>query len=126
MPRGGYRPGAGRPRGAKNKKPAKNNNKNKIETENNTETENSIEVSGEIEKQAEHYGITPLEYMLQVINDPKADVDLKARLAIAAAPFVHRKKQEFKMGKKDEQSEKAKKAGSGRFAKGNAPLQMVK
>ena len=34
-------------------------------------------------------GVTPLEYMLAVMNDPGADQSRKDRMAIAAAPYVH-------------------------------------
>jgi hypothetical protein len=34
-------------------------------------------------------GQTPLEHMLAVLHDPKADADRRDRMAIAAAPFIH-------------------------------------
>ena len=34
-------------------------------------------------------GQTPLEHMLAVLHDPKADPDRRDRMAIAAAPFIH-------------------------------------
>ena len=34
-------------------------------------------------------GCTPLEHMLAVLHDPKADADRRDRMAVAAAPFVH-------------------------------------
>jgi len=34
-------------------------------------------------------GTTPLEHMLAVLHDPKADADRRDRMAVAAAPFVH-------------------------------------
>ena len=39
-------------------------------------------------------GITPLEHMLAVMRDEKADRKLRARMAIAAAPYVHRRRQQ--------------------------------
>jgi hypothetical protein len=38
--------------------------------------------------------VTPLEYMLNVVNDETADVARRDRLAVAAAPFVHRRADE--------------------------------
>jgi len=71
-------------------------------------------------------GMTPLDYMLRVMNDPKEPKDRRDRLAIAAAPFVHPRKGEAGTGKKDEQSERAKSAGQGKFKAGRAPLALVK
>jgi len=65
----------------------------------------------------------PLTYMLDVINDDMADADLRARMAIAAAPYLHVKPGETPKGKKDEKNDKAKAAGSGRFAP-SAPPQL--
>jgi len=58
--------------------------------------------------------MTPLAYLLQVINDPNADSDRKDRLAIAAAPYCHPKLMErHTVGKKDQQAEAAEQAGMG-------------
>jgi hypothetical protein len=43
----------------------------------------------EIAEAAVKEGITPLEYMLNVVRDPMAAPDRRDRMAIAAAPFVH-------------------------------------
>ena len=68
MPRGSYRPGAGRPQGSKTRvKPA------------------------EVEPMAVRLGLTPLEYMLTVMRDETADPERRAQMAMAAAPFVHAK-----------------------------------
>jgi hypothetical protein len=56
----------------------------------------------------------PLDYLLMVINDPKADSDRKDRLAIAAAPYCHPRLIEPKRaGKKDQQAKAAVLAGVG-------------
>ena len=65
MPRGGKRTGAGRPRGAVNKATA--------------EAKAAVEASGE----------TPLEYMIRVMRDPKANARRRDAMAAAAAPYVH-------------------------------------
>ncbi len=98
MGRGGYRPGAGRPRGTKKKGEEKEPIDNKNKQQNQEEGK-----------------FDPLTYALKVINDPDADPELRARLAIAALPFFHSKVQEGKKSKKEESNEKAKTAGSGRF-----------
>lgn len=75
--------------------------------------------------EAKAENLDPLTYMLKVMNDPNEDKEMRARMAIAAAPFVHARKGEGK-GKKDEQEERAKKAGSGKFAPGKSPISLVK
>jgi len=63
--KGGKRPGAGRPPGAKNKA--------------TIERETDIAASGE----------TPLDYMLSVMRNPKANKLRRDWAAKAAAPYVH-------------------------------------
>lgn len=65
--KGGARPGAGRKKGAPNKKTA------------------------ELQKAIAESGITPLEYMLNIMRDPLADVDVRLDAAKSAAPYVHAK-----------------------------------
>lgn len=65
MPSGGKRPGAGRPRGAKNRK--------------TVETIRAVEESG----------LTPLDYMLQVLRDSRFDATMRMDAAKAAAPYCH-------------------------------------
>jgi hypothetical protein len=69
--------------------------------------------------------LQPLDFMLQVMNDPKEDKELRARMAVAAAPFCHPRKGEG-AGKKDEKNDRAKAAGSGKFAASAPPLRVVK
>ena len=66
--------------------------------------------------------LAPLDYMLNVINDPHADPDRRDKLAIAAAPFLHAKPGE--KGKKQDRDDRAKAASAGRFAP--RPLKVVK
>jgi len=97
---GGKRIGAGRKKGTKNKKKT------------------------DIKTKAEELGVTPLEYLLSVMNDPEAEKDRRDRAAIAAARYMH------KLGDrnaKEEKDAKAKKAGSGKFEAGKKPqLKAVK
>ena len=69
--------------------------------------------------------LDPLAYMLQVMNDETEDHDMRARMAIAAAPYIHARAGES-AGKKQEKADRAKKAGAGKFAQGKAPLQVVR
>lgn len=65
--------------------------------------------------------------MLQLLQDVALGLTdatpLQVRAAIAAVQYTHAKKGDS--GKKDEVSEKAKKAGSGKFKAAPAPLKLV-
>lgn len=67
MARGGKRPGAGRPAGAANAK------------------------TRAIADKASAEGITPLEYMLQLLRDKNGDPLTRFEAAKAAAPYMHAK-----------------------------------
>ncbi len=69
--------------------------------------------------------LDPLAYMLKVMNDPSEDKELRARMAQAAAPYIHARKGEGQ-GKKEDKADKAKAASSGKFAPGKAPIKLVK
>ncbi len=64
---GGKRPGAGRPKGVKNKK-----------------TQERL-------KRIKSEGITPLDYMLQVMRDESEETSARMDAAHKAAPYVHAK-----------------------------------
>jgi hypothetical protein len=64
--------------------------------------------------------VEPLEFMMSIVNDPKEDKEFRARMAVAAAPFIHPRKGEG-AGKKEEKSDRAKAAGSGKFAASAPP-----
>ena len=85
MPRGGVRPGAGRPK----------------------------KVSHETVLAAYGAGLSPLEYMLKVIRDETVDVLRRDRMAVAAASYCHPKVADSKLGKKDATATAARKAGQG-------------
>ena len=61
---GGERPGAGRPRGRRNRR--------------------TRETTAAAER-----GITPLDYLLSVMRNPKSSVAIRIDAAKAAAPYVH-------------------------------------
>lgn len=68
--------------------------------------------------------MTPLEYALQVMNDPREPKERRDRLCVAAMPFVHTKKGES--GKRESTKDDANKAGTGKFSTIAAPLRAVK
>ena len=101
MARGGYRAGAGRPKGSVAK----------------------------VQKEALEAAVSkmsPLEYMLSVMQDNAVDDARRDRMAIAAAPFVHVRACDMpKNGKKEQAQEKAEETAQGRFAPSRPPLRAV-
>ncbi len=97
MARGGYRPGAGRPKTAK------------------------VQTTIEVRREANKAKMTPLEYMLSVMNDGEAEDGRRDRMAVAAAPYVHAKADEAKIGKKEERQQAAEKVAAGKFAPRSGP-----
>ena len=95
MARGGYRPGAGRPRKSKagDQKP--------------------VEAKAP-ESKVDGEKRTPLEYMLHVMNSEDIDEARRDRMAIAAAPYVHSKQADAGTGKK-EQRQKGAEGVAGKF-----------
>jgi phage terminase small subunit len=67
---------------------------------------------------------TPLQYMLDVMNDAGADEKLRCQMAVSAAPYMHAKKGDSG-STKDEQADKAKQAAQGRFKSAAPPLKLV-
>jgi hypothetical protein len=62
---GGKRPGAGRPKGAKSAKTL------------------------EIARKAIESGLTPLEYMMDILRDVNQPTELRFEAAKSAAPYIH-------------------------------------
>lgn len=108
MPRGGSRPGAGRKKALVKAEPRPDKVEPTLEA-----PVSDVPVTVK----------TPLQYMLDVMNDPGADERLRSQMAVAAAPYMHAKKGEG--GKKDEQADKAKQAAGGRFKPAAPPLKLV-
>lgn len=75
---------------------------------------------------AEAKNLTPLEYLLSIMNNSKEDQNIRIRVAGMVAPFIHPKPGDERKGKKDEQVDKAVEAGQGKFKAGRAPLALVK
>jgi phage terminase small subunit len=88
------------------------------------EIEKETKVDPEITANAAAENMTPLDYMLKVMNDPKAEKDRRDKMAIAAAPFIHPRKGEGSA--KEDKADRAKKAGEGKFAPSKPPLKVVK
>ena len=65
MPKGGKRPGAGRPKGAVNQR---------------TRT---------FERNIKNSGLIPVEYLLGVMRNPRASAQRRDWAAAAAAPYIH-------------------------------------
>lgn len=104
MARGGYRPGAGRPKGSKSK--AATGATSPVDEE---------PIDAAVQE--------PLDYMLQVMRDPQADQLRRDRMAIAAAPFMHARKAEAGTKKADEQG--AAKRAAARFQAATPPKLVV-
>jgi hypothetical protein len=63
-------------------------------------SKNKLNRQKELQKAAESGGKTPLEYMLEVMRDPKAADERRDEMAKAAAPYVHaRRAPEDKQGR---------------------------
>jgi len=101
MARGGFRPGAGRPRKAKPGEAAP------------APVENA-------KAAAKAANMTPLEYMMKVMNDAETDKDRRDKMAIAAAPYVHAKQADAAGGKKD-QRQKGAESVAGKFSARQPP-----
>ena len=69
--------------------------------------------------------LTPLEYLLKLMNDPNSDKEMRFRAAVEAAKYVHIR-MDTTAGKKDEKAERARAASSGKFAPSAPPLKRVK
>jgi phage terminase small subunit len=83
------------------------------------------EIPQDILDDAKAANMTPLDYMLMVMRDEKVESERRDRMAVSAAPYVHSRKGEG-LGKKQEKDDKAKAAGSGKFASGRPPITLVK
>ncbi|AXC50053.1 hypothetical protein DRW48_10445 [Paracoccus suum] len=66
-------------------------------------------------------GMTPLEYMLAVMNDAEQEPTRRDRMAMAAAPFVHARASDVVPGKKEQKQDAAEKVAAGKFAPRGGP-----
>lgn len=113
---GGKRPGAGRPR------------KNHLIAPGASPVAPGLPAGAEAKgagSAADAEPVSPLAYLLAVVNDSKIDAGLRVKAALGAAPYVHGKATE--QGKKEARKDAATKVGSsGKFAPSAAPLKLVK
>ena len=63
--------------------------------------------------------------MLAVMNDAKADVTRRDRMAIAAAPYLHGKAAELTPGKRQQKQDAADEGATGKFAVPRSPKLVV-
>ena len=101
MASGGYRPGAGRPR----------------KSQPVVTTPTTAKRSGK--KQS------PLDYMLEVMNDAGTDPARRDRMAIAAAPFVHAKAEPEAKGAREIAKDLAKNVAVGKYTTPAPPKLVV-
>jgi len=126
MPRGGARPGAGRPK--KQVEPPKAASKPKVkaappevDADGYKEDPNwpfGKQRPNEPEQPPDLSNLMPLDYLLEVMRDPSEERGRRMQAATLAAPFCHPKKGES--GKKEEKAAAAKKIAS-RFAPAAPP-----
>jgi phage terminase small subunit len=103
MPRGGARPGAGRPKGSRNgtsTKAVKAQAAAAVAPKPGPKKRATVTA-------APAAPVSPLEYMLTVMRDPAVDPTRRDRMAQAAAPFVHAKMEAAKPPSKAEEVEQA-------------------
>lgn len=121
--KGGYRPGGGRPKGSKDKKPRKR--RSDAGKPKAIATQKQPKLPPDVQQEAADENLSPLDYMLKIMRDRNQPADRRDRMAQLAAPFVHPRAGESK-GKKEEKADRAKAAGSGKFAPARPPLSVVK
>lgn len=123
MPRGGARPGAGRPRkqpaavGAP-KKPAAKLAPPKVDASGFKDDPNWPFGRQQPEPPPDLSNLMPLDYLLEVMRDPTEERGRRMQAATLAAPYCHPKKGES--GKKEEKAAAAKKIAS-RFSPAAPP-----
>ena len=121
MPRGGARPGAGRPKkqtAAPAKPAAKKQALPKLDAEGYKTDPNWPFGKQEPEAPPDLSGLMPLDFLLEVIRNPEEDKGRRMQAATLAAPYCHPKKGES--GKKEEKAAAAKRVAS-RFAPAAPP-----
>lgn len=126
MPRGGARPGAGRPK--KQPEAVKTPKKSAAKPPAPTVDANGYKVDPkwpfgkqppqELEPPPDLSNLMPLDYLLEVMRDPQEERGRRMQAATLAAPYCHPKKGES--GKKEEKAAAAKKIAS-RFSPAAPP-----
>jgi hypothetical protein len=93
MPKTGYKHGSGRPLGAVSRVRSLSDE--------------------QIRSEASRRDMSPLAYMLDVMNDPVVDPIRRDRMAVAVAPFVHPKADTIALGKKQAAEQEAQTVDQG-------------
>jgi len=122
MARGGFRPGAGRPKGslaAATKQPrrAKKPSGDKPDDKPAIPADLKERYEQALADLAKH--VDPLDFLLAVMRDDFTDKDTRIKAAALALPFVHTKPGEA--GKKESKQQAAASAATGKFAVPMAP-----
>ena len=129
MPRGGARPGAGRPKKqptpeAKPKTPQTKKADPAQTDAQGFKTNADWPFGQEAPKQPDPpedlSSLMPLGFLLSVMRNPEEDKGRRMQAATLAAPYCHAKKAE-KSAKQQEAEERQKTAGTGRFARRQPP-----
>lgn len=69
----------------------------------------------------------PMEYLMDLMNDGDAPLDVRMKIAFNLMPYKHSRKSTQKpLGKKDQQKEEAEKVSKGVFSTSKPPLTAVK
>lgn len=117
MPRGGFRPGAGRPRKGAEGKAGQNVRAAKAAIDADPVSADAVLADDQV---------SPLEFLLNMVNDPSASPADRFRAAVAAAPYVHARAEAAVAGKKEQRKETAQKASDGgKFGVPSAPKLIV-
>lgn len=135
MPRGGARPGAGRPKKPRDSGTAPNKKKQALPDTDadgfkpedaglspfGRERPQEPTVAPPLDPPPEELAnMSPLDYMLFVMRNPVVPLDMRMRAAQNALPFCHAKKGEAS-AKKDEEAARKNAAQSGRFGRRQPP-----
>jgi hypothetical protein len=111
MASGGYRAGAGRPR-----KPDYELSRPRRTKPTVTTVNTMVEYTGDL---------TPMDYCLQVMNDPTQCAERRDRFCIALLPYFHTKLGDI--GKKEQSTKAARVAGKhGKFKAGVTPIKPMR
>lgn len=140
MARGGYRPGAGRPKLTEEEKaerarlksaglwpPKKAAKKAPAKKKAAAKPAPPVlpEVPEDVAADAQAESLSPLDYMLKVMRDRAADPTRRDRMAIAAAPFMHPRREPVGQGKREKAAQDAGDAATKSRFRPSAPPRLV-
>lgn len=129
MPRGGARPGAGRPKKQPTPEPKAKTPRAKKADPAQTDAQGfqtnanwpfGQERPPETEPPEDLSSLTPLDFLLSIMRDSNEEKGRRMQAATLAAPYCHAKKAE-KSARQQEAEERKKAAGTGRFTRRQPP-----